>query len=155
MRVDRSTLAIHAGRGPRAVGAPLNAPLVLASSFHGGAYAREEGAPTWEAFEEAVGALEGGHAVAFASGTAAAAAILETLPFGARVVGPVAGYAWTRSLLAERAAAGRIALETVDTTDTAATLRACAGADLLWLESPSNPLLEVAELDRLCRAPCR
>ena len=60
---------------------------MLASSFHGGDYAREEGAPTWAAFEEALGALEGGRAVAFASGTAAAAAILETLPAGARVVG--------------------------------------------------------------------
>ena len=148
--MDRSTLAIHAGRGPRTRGAPLNPPLVMASSFHGGDYAREEGAPTWAAFEEALGALEGGRSVAFASGTAAAAAILETLPAGARVVGPERGYAWTRSLLAERAATGRIALQTVDTSDTEATLGACEGADLLWLESPSNPLLEVAELDRLC-----
>ena len=51
--MDRSTLAIHAGRGPRVRGGPLNPPLVLASSFHGGDYAREQGAPTWEAFEEA------------------------------------------------------------------------------------------------------
>jgi cystathionine gamma-synthase len=125
---------------------------VLASSFHVDGYAREQGAPTWEALEDAIGALEGGRTVAFASGTAAVAAILETLPPGARVVGPEAGYAWTRSLLAERAATGRIALETVDTTDTEAMLRACAGADLLWLETPSSPLLEVAELDRLCGA---
>jgi cystathionine gamma-synthase len=148
--MDRSTIAIHAGRGPRDAGAPLNAPLVLASSFHGGDYAREEGSPSWEAFEEAVGALEGGASVAFSSGTAGAAAIIETLSAGARVVAPVAGYAWTRSLLASRAAVGRISLVTVDTTDTEATLRAAEGADLLWLESPSNPLLEVAELDVLC-----
>ncbi|WP_028062499.1 trans-sulfuration enzyme family protein [Solirubrobacter soli] len=150
--MDRSTIAIHAGRGPRVAGAPLNAPLVLASSFHGGDYAREEGSPTWEAFEDAIGALEGGAAVAFSSGTAGAAAIIETLPAKARVVAPVAGYAWTRSLLATRAAVGRISLVTVDTTDTGATLRAAEGADLLWLESPSNPLLEVAELDVLCAA---
>jgi cystathionine gamma-synthase len=148
--MHRSTIAIHAGRGPRVTGAPLNAPLVLASSFHGSDYAREEGSPTWEALEEAIGALEGGACVAFASGTAGAAAIIETLPPGARVVAPVAGYAWTRSLLAERAAVGRISLATVDTTDTEATLRASEGADLLWLETPSNPLLEVAELDVLC-----
>ena len=150
--MDRSTIAIHAGRGPRVAGAPLNAPLVLASSFHGSDYAREEGSPSWEALEEAIGALEGGSCVAFASGTAGAAAIIETLPAGAKVVAPVAGYAWTRSLLASRAAVGRIALTTVDTTDTEATLRAARGADLLWLESPSNPLLEVAELDVLCAA---
>ena len=93
-----------------------------------------------------------GRAVAFASGTAAAAAILETLPGGARVVGPERGYAWTRSLLAERAATGRIALQTVDTVTPRRPWPACEGADLLWLESPSNPLLEVAELDRLCGA---
>ena len=89
--LDRSTVAIHAGRGPRSSGAPLNAPLVLASSYHGSGYAREEGSPSWEALEAAIGALEGGESVAFASGTAAAAAILETLPAGARVVGPAAG----------------------------------------------------------------
>jgi cystathionine gamma-synthase len=150
--MDLSTVAIHAGRGPRVDGAPLNAPLVLASSFHGGEYAREEGSPTWEALEEAIGALEGGSCVAFSSGTAGAAAIVETLPAGARVVAPERSYAWTRTLLESRAAVGRIVLKTVDTSDTAATLRAAEGADLLWLESPSNPLLEVAELDVLCGA---
>jgi cystathionine gamma-synthase len=123
---------------------------MLASNFHGSAYAREQGSPTWEAFEQAIGALEGGQSVSFASGIAATTAIIETLPAGARVVGPSAGYAWTRSLLGERAAAGRITLEEVDTCDTQATLRASVGADLLWLENPSNPLVAIAELDRLC-----
>ena len=137
------TVAVHAGRGE---GSALNAPLVPASSLRGGAYAREDGSPGWAPFEEAIGALEGGTAVAFASGMGAAAAIVSALPSGARVVGPERGYAWTRSLLA---GADHI---TVDTSDTEATLRASEGADLLWLESPSNPLLEVAELDRLCAA---
>jgi len=145
-----STVAIHAGRGERSAGAPLNPPLVMTSSFHVTGYSREEGSPNWEVLEAAIGALEGGTAVAFASGIAATTAIIESLPVRARVVGPSAGYAWTRTLLADRAAAGRIVLDSVDTTDTEATLRACAGADLLWLESPSNPLLEVAELDVLC-----
>jgi len=147
-----STVAIHAGRGPRTVDAPLNPPLTLASSFHGGKYAREQGAPAWEAFEEAIGALDGGRSVSFASGMAAATAIVESLPAAAKVVGPAAGYAWTRSLLEDRAAGGRITLTSVDTSDTSATLRACEDADLIWLESPSNPLIEVAELDRLCTA---
>src|SRR3954464_5555864 len=85
-------------------------------------------------FEQAIGALEGGTAVAFASGMGAAAAIVSALPGGARVGGPERGYAWTRSL---RAGAG-VEHVTVDTADTEATLRACEGADLLWLESPSN-----------------
>lgn len=148
----RSTVAIHAGRGPRTPGAPLNPALTLASSFHVSGYAREEGTPAWEAFEEAMGALEGGRSVSFGSGVGATAAIIETLPAGAKVVGPVAGYAWTRSLLEERVASGRITLRSVDTSDTEATLRAAADADLLWLESPSNPMIEIAELDRLCAA---
>jgi cystathionine gamma-synthase len=139
------TVAVHAGRGE---GPALNAPLVPASSLRDGAYAREDGSPGWAPFEEAIGALEGGTAVAFASGMGAAAAIVEALPRGARVVGPSRGYAWTRSLLAGR----DIDLVSVDTSDTEATLRASEGADLLWLESPSNPLVEVAELDRLCTA---
>jgi cystathionine gamma-synthase len=137
------TVAVHAGRGD---GSALNAPLVPASSLRGGAYAREDGSPGWAPFEEAIGALEGGTAVAFASGMGAAAAIVQALPAGARVVGPERGYAWTRSLLA------RVDHVTVDTSDTEATLRASEGADLLWLESPSNPLLEVADLERLCAA---
>ena len=59
-----------------------------------------------------------------ASGTAAAAG-RSSRRSGRRVVGPQRGYAWTRSLLAERAATGRIALQTVDTSDTSATLGAC------------------------------
>jgi cystathionine gamma-synthase len=81
---------------------------------------------------------------------AAISAVLETLPAGAKVVGPAAGYAWTRSLLARSADAGRIRLVDVDTTDTAATLAACDGAALLYVETPSNPLVEIAELDALC-----
>lgn len=114
-----------------------------------GAYAREQGSPAWAALEEAIGVLEGGTATAFSSGVGAAAAVIETLPTGAKVVGPAAGYAWTRSLLHEQAEKGRIVLSEVDTTDTEATLAAAKDASLLWLESPSNPLIEITELDRI------
>jgi cystathionine gamma-synthase len=144
------TVAIHAGRAARVAGEPLNPPLVPASSFYESGYAREQGSPGWAPFEAAIGALEGGTAIAFGSGMAAISAVLETLPPGATVVGPAAGYAWTRSLLSRCAEAGRIRLVAVDTTDTAATLAACAGADLLYVETPSNPLVEIAELDALC-----
>jgi len=149
-KLHPSTRAVHAGRGPREPGGPLNPPVVLASSFHEYGYARNEGSPAWAPLEAAVGALEGGIAVAFASGQAATAAIVEDLPVGARVVAPAAGYTATRQLLAERAAAGRIALRSVEITDTAATLSACDGAQLLWVETPTNPLIGIAELDALC-----
>jgi cystathionine gamma-synthase len=82
------TLAIHAGRGARLAGEPLNPPLVPASNFYDAGYAREQGSPGWAPFEAAMGALEGGSAIAFGSGMAAISAVLETLPAGAKVVGP-------------------------------------------------------------------
>jgi cystathionine gamma-synthase len=144
------TVAIHAGRPARVEGEPLNPPLVPVSNFHGSGYAREQGSPGWAPFETAIGALEGGTTIAFASGKAAISAVLETLPAGSKVVGPARGYAWARSLLERHADAGRLELARVDTTDTAATLAACEGARLLYVETPSNPLVEIAELDALC-----
>ena len=60
-----------AGRAAPSAGTPLNVPPVLASNFElgsGRAYSRDDATPTWEAFEELLGGLEGGEAVAFASG---------------------------------------------------------------------------------------
>ena len=78
-------------RGPRIAGEPLNPPLVPASNFYESGYAREQGSPGWAPFEEAVGALEGGMSVAFASGMAAISAVLETLPSGGRSRRPGGG----------------------------------------------------------------
>ena len=74
------TVAVSAGR-PTAVGEPLNHPIVLASNIRGeeGVYARTHGVATWAGLEEAVGALEGGQATAFATGMAAASAALFAL----------------------------------------------------------------------------
>ena len=82
------TIAVIAGRPAPAPGAPLNQPITPASTFrHGGeiGYARE-GNPGWEALEAALGELEHGHCVTFASGLAASNAILDELPKGARVI---------------------------------------------------------------------
>ena len=147
------TVAITAGRPSPAPGHPLNTPIVLASNFRADGpveYTRDGGTDTWQALETAVGALEGGVAVAFASGMAAAAAILETLPTGASVVVPADCYAGVRTLLADGADHGRWKVTAVDITDTAATEQAAWAADLLWLESPTNPLIDIADLPRLC-----
>ncbi|MGH9103964.1 MAG: PLP-dependent transferase, partial [Acidimicrobiales bacterium] len=143
---------MSAGRGPGMPGDPVNAPVVLSSTFHQGGqvgYSRESN-PTWEAFEEALGALEGGEAVSFASGMAAVAAVVERVPVGGTLVLPGAAYSGTRSLATTLEQRGRLVARRVDVTDTAATLAACRGADLLWLESPTNPLLGVADLAALC-----
>ncbi|HZP30766.1 MAG TPA: PLP-dependent transferase, partial [Acidimicrobiia bacterium] len=84
----RETIAITAGRPPHGPDAPLNPPVVFSSTYHAGgpvAYARD-GNPTWDAFETVLGRLEGGEALAFASGMAAVSAVFETVPSGAKVV---------------------------------------------------------------------
>src|SRR3954471_20313089 len=146
---------VSAGRDRRP-GSPLNVPPIPASNFVLGAsraYSRDDGTPGWEALEEIVGGLEGGESVAFASGMAGIAAIFEQLPAGSVVALPddcyqgVAGLA-NAGQQRERWSGRRIAV-----ADTAAWIQACADSDLIWLESPSNPMLVVAELAQICAAP--
>jgi cystathionine gamma-synthase len=82
----------------------------------------------------------------------AAAAVLDLLPAAARVVAPTDCYAGVHALLADGQQQGRWHVELVDVTDTAAAAAAARGADLLWLESPTNPLLDIADLPALCAA---
>jgi cystathionine gamma-synthase len=142
------TVCVSAGR-TELPGEPLNVPPVFASSYRTGGeydYARNEGTPTWAALEAAVGRLEGGAATAYASGMGAAAAIVDLLPAGSRVVVPKDSYTAVRHLVAARGHT----VDLQDITDTDATLAAAEGAAMLWLESPSNPLMEVADLRALC-----
>lgn len=145
------TLVVSAGRPEPAPDVPVTPPVVFSSTYHAGGpvgYGRD-GNPTWSAFEAVLGELEGGRALVFASGLAAATAILETLPIGARIVAPTSAYMGVRTFLREGTERGRFHAELVDVADTDATLAACEGAALLWLESPTNPLIEVADLPAL------
>jgi cystathionine gamma-synthase len=143
------TLAVSAGR-PKGPGSPLNQPIVLASNFReGGEYVRTHGTESWIAFEEAIGALEGGYALSFASGMAAASAILQAVVPKIMVL-PNASYMGVRTLINDLAAAHGIEVRLVDVTDTEAVLAAAVGADLVWLESPTNPTLDLADLATLC-----
>lgn len=110
------------------------------------------GNPTWSAFEEALGSLEGGDALVFASGMAAVAAALSLVPHGGRVVVPTAAYNGTLVTLADREAAGEVVVTPVDITDTDAVVAALEGAAMLWVESPTNPLLDVADVAALAAA---
>jgi cystathionine gamma-synthase len=144
---------VHAGR-VREPGGPLAPSLVSTSAFHAGGareYARD-GNPTWEAFEEAVGELEGGAAVAFGSGMAAAAAVIEGLPPTAHVVIARTAYIEARHLLAERSTAGRLVVTEVDPLDLEAVRAALGDADALWVDAISNPNLDVARVDLLSDA---
>jgi cystathionine gamma-synthase len=148
-----STRAIVAGRPSREPGLPLNQPVAFASTLHADgpiAYGRD-GNSTWQALEEVIGALEGGIAVSFASGMAAVAAVFEQVPVGGAIVLPQDGFYGTRGLL-EAAVSGRWNVRLVDIADTDATVAACKGADLLWIESPTNPKLDIADIPTLCEA---
>jgi cystathionine gamma-synthase len=127
----------------------------LASNFGLGsdrAYSRDDATPTWQAFEEVLGGLEGGEAVVFASGMGAIAAIFDLLEVGAHVVLPDDCYQGVAGLAADGAAQGRWEVTRVGVQDTSRWLELAADADLLWLESPSNPLLAVADLKAVCDA---
>ncbi|MBA8795446.1 cystathionine gamma-synthase [Friedmanniella endophytica] len=146
------TLAVAAGRPERTIDAPLNEPITPASTYVAAAdptgtvgYGRY-GNPGWTALEAAVGALEGGPALAFASGMAAAHALLELVPDGGVLVLQQQCYLGVGSLAAEYAQRQRFTLRLVDGADTEAVLAAAEGADLVWLETPANPTMEVADV---------
>jgi cystathionine gamma-synthase len=154
------TLLIAAGRPGDEPGQPLNVPIVMASNFLAGPagqaggreYSRSEGTPGWEALEEVLGELEGGEAVAFASGMAAAAAVFDLLPVGSSVMAPTDCYAGVSALLAYGEEQGRWQVDLVDVADTTAAVAAARRASLVWLESPTNPLLDIADLRAVCEA---
>ena len=150
LRVE--TVAISAGRPAPVPDGPLNVPITPASALHAGGasgYARD-GHPPWEALEEVIGALEGGKALTFSSGMAAATAAISLFPQQPTVVAPEVAYMDVRRSLLRLQEMRRAQVRLVDVTDSDAVMTACDGADVLWLESPTNPLLGIADLPRLC-----
>ena len=140
----------HAGREP---GEPLHPGPVLSSAFHLGraaepvppdSYGRADN-PTWRALESAIGGLDGGECVLFASGMAAVAAVLRLAAPGGALVIPSDGYYMTRSLAQDELAPLGIEVREVPTAGPwpAGVLD---GAALVLLETPSNPGLEVADI---------
>jgi cystathionine gamma-synthase len=149
-----TTRVVHAGRPEPQPDAPFSEPVTFASTYVAGGsveYGRY-GNPTWSALETAVGDLEGGWALAFASGLAAVSAVLSLLPEGATVVAPDNAYTGTLAQLREREDAGRAKVRAVELPQTEAVVTATRGADLLWLESPTNPRLDVADIAALVAA---
>src|SRR4029450_13494816 len=125
------TVAIRAARPAPAPDGPLNVPTPPASALQGGGtsgYARD-GHPPWEALEEVIGALEGGQALAFSSGMAAAAAAISLFPPRPTVVAPEVAYMDVRRSLARLQELGRADVRLVDVTDSEAVIAACEGAD--------------------------
>lgn len=166
-----ASLVVHAGRPPAEPGGAVNPAVWLSSTYRqdGDLTYGRDGNRTWEAFEDALGRLEGGRCLLFGSGMAAIAAVLECLPVPGRVVVAGDAYSGTRRFLSDVAGRGRLRFRTVDVSDTEAVLETCAevasapgrpgdgngkaefGArGLLWLESPTNPMLAIADLKAIC-----
>ena len=154
MSFHPETSAITAGRPEVAPDASLNPPLVFSSTYHAGGpvgYGRY-GNESWSALEAAISELEGGQTLSFSSGMAAISAVFSILPIGAPVVASNQGYSGTMGLLNQHHATGRLEVRFVDITNTAEVVTAIKGAALLWLESPTNPCLDVADLPALIAA---
>lgn len=154
-RRSPATLAVELGR-PTGDSEPINPSIVLSSIYQSNgaeppAYGRQHN-PTWSALEEVLGGLEGGHAVSFSAGVAAIRAVLAEVPVGGVVVAPADAYSGTRANLEDHTRRGLITTRLVDIADTDAVVAACDGAALLWVESPTNPLMRVADLPALVEA---
>jgi cystathionine gamma-synthase/cystathionine gamma-lyase len=153
MRLE--TLAIHAGQPPDPMHGAVMQPIVLSSTFAQPEPAKplrfdysRSGNPTRAALEACIAALEGGgHGFAFASGCAAATTLLHTLRPGDHVVCGDDVYGGTyrifRSVLEPMGVgAAFVDLRTVEALEKALT----AETKLVWLESPTNPLLRLADI---------
>lgn len=146
-----STKIVSAGRPDVVADGPVNSGIVLSSTFHAPnqvGYGRY-GNDTWTALEGGISALEGGKTLVFASGMAAISAVFNTTPDGSVVVASKNGYSGTNTVLKEKEAAKKFEMRWVDVSDTDEVLAALKGANLFWLESPTNPALEVADMPRV------
>lgn len=153
------TVSVHVGNEVDPATGAVAPPIHLATTFrHGpsgeriaGYEYQREGNPTNDRLREALAALEGGEeTVTFASGMAAMTGLLECLPNGARVLIPDDCYTGLRMLCAEFLPERGITAVTVDMADLDAVRAACAGGiAMLWIETPSNPLMKVSDLAAL------
>ncbi|MDR1635567.1 MAG: PLP-dependent transferase [Bifidobacteriaceae bacterium] len=161
------TATVAAGRPEWEQGEPVNPPVLFSSTFISrgvpgeteASYSRYDN-PSNHPTEQVIGILEGGpnDAVLFASGMAAIDAAFSLVPMGGRVVMPSHAYNGTGALARELAAQGRIRLSALPIDRTEEVVGALAGGDgsapaaMLWIETPTNPLLEIADGPALIKA---
>ncbi len=154
-----STRCIHAGQAPDPTTGAVMMPIYATSTFvqespgvhKGYEYARSQN-PTRMAFERCIADLESGSvAFAFASGLAAIATVLDLLPHGAHVVAADDLYGGTRRLFERvRKISAGLDATYVDLTDANALEGAIRpNTKLIWIETPTNPLLKLIDLARV------
>ena len=146
-----STRSIHAGVPPGAQGDPLMPGPVLAAPYHlrgdkdaaPYGYGRDEN-PSWTHLERALGELDGGESTVFASGMAAVTAVLfSVLRAGDVLVACGDGYPGIRGLAREQLEPLGVEVRLVPTTGIAGAID---GASLVWVETPSNPRLDLVDI---------
>lgn len=153
------TLAVHAGAEVDAATGAVTPPIHLTTTFerqpdgsypHGYIYSRTSN-PNRAALEHALATLEGGEAAAcFASGSAAAAAIFRTLRPGDHIVAPDDLYHGVTKLLKQLFIPWGLTVSFVDTSDVKTVQQVWQeNTKLLWLETPSNPLLKISDIATL------
>ena len=145
---------VAAGRPAKQPDGALNPPIALNSTFHEGGpvgYGRY-GNETWSALEDAISVLEGGKTLLFSSGMAAISAVFSLLPEGAVIVAANNGYQGTTTLLKKLHESEKIKFRFVNLANTDECIAAIPGAQMLYLESPLNPLLEVVDLPKIIAA---
>jgi len=145
---------VAAGRPTKQPDGALNPPIALNSTFHEGGpigYGRY-GNETWSALEDAISTLEGGKTLLFSSGMAAISAVFSLLPEGSVLVAANNGYQGTTTLLKKLHESEKLKVRFVNLANTNETMAAIPGAQMLYLESPLNPLLEIIDLPKLVAA---
>ncbi len=157
-----STRCIHAGQSPDPTTGAVMMPIYATSTFaqqspgvhKGFEYARSQN-PTRMAFERCIADLEGGSAAfAFSSGLAASATVLDMLEHGSHIVASDDLYGGTRRLFerVRRQSAG-LDITYVDLGDAEAVKAALRpNTKLVWVETPTNPLLKLADLEAIAAA---
>jgi cystathionine gamma-synthase len=150
------TLAVHAGQPVDAATSAVASPIYLSTTFersatgeypHGFSYSRDDN-PNRAALETCVAALEGGErALAFPSGIAVAAAVLQALHPGDHILAPDDVYHGFRKAVTGVFDHMRLETTYVDMCDAASVQAAIRkNTRLIWLETPSNPLLKITDL---------
>jgi cystathionine gamma-synthase len=152
------TLAIRAGQEPDPETGAVVPPIHLATTFAQEAVGRHRGFeyarsanPTRRVLERCLASLEGAaHGFAFASGLAAEDAVLRTLPSGSHVILPPDAYGGTFRLVAKVHGPSGCRFSAADLTDPAALAAAWQdGTRMVWVETPSNPMLTVVDVEQV------
>ncbi|MDF2975077.1 MAG: cystathionine beta-lyase [Microvirga sp.] len=161
-QLDFATRCIHAGQSPDPTTGAVMMPIYATSTFaqespgvhKGFEYARSQN-PTRMAFERCIADLEGGSAAfAFSSGLAASATILDMLDHGSHIVASDDLYGGTRRLFERvRKQSAGLDITYVDLGDADAVKAALRpNTKLVWVETPTNPLLKLADLEAIAAA---